>query len=249
MFHTFSFKIALHHEEFLSRSIVNPVKEDSKSRVQSWLDSYNPHEQSYSGLYVESDLDQFEPIYNVDVSWDSNINLVHDISNNFDNDQGFMHKSKLGYRCKNHDFIPVRNLEKTWDSKINFIPCENESRLESSSMNTDSVSLSIEIDYDADASSNETEFDLCNKSAIIQRNVIEHEAKTGLDLVKIANLWHEPVIRKLYYLEVYGIFYDSDSSELDFDLESETSDYESFKRSDAFWHSTPRIEKDHPYRF
>ena len=219
------------------------LTQDCQSRVQRWLDSYNPHEQSFSGLYVESECNQFEPIYNLDITWDSNINLVHNLSHNLDNDHQLMNKSRMDHKCNNRDFIPVRNLEKTWDSKINYIPCDDEPRLESSSMNTDSVTLSIEIDYDADASSNETEFDLCNKSAIIQRKVIKHEEKTGIDLAKIAKLWYEPVIRKLYYLEVYGIFYDSDSSEIDFDSESEISDDQGFKRSDAFWHSTPRIEK------
>ena len=110
-------------------------------------------------------------------------------------------------------------------------------------MKTDSVTLSIESEYDADASSSETEFDLNYKSAIIQQKVIEHVKKNGIDLEKIAKLWHEPVIRKLYHLEVYGIFCDFDSSEIDFDSESEISDDQGFKKSDAFCHSTPRTEK------
>ena len=98
------------------------MTENCRSRVQLWLESYNPDEQSYSGLYVESDCNQFEPIYNLYVSWGSNINLVHNRSHNLDNNQEFMHKSKLDHKCSNHDFIPVRNLEKTWDSQINYIP-------------------------------------------------------------------------------------------------------------------------------
>ena len=199
-----------------------------------WLDLYNPHEQSYSGLYVESDCKQFDPIYSLDVSWDSNINLVHNLVDNINNENQFIHKTNLDFKSSKNNFNPVRNLEKTWDYEINYVPREDESRFEWTSMNTDSVTLSIESEYDADASSNETEFDLNNKSAIIHRKVIEHEEKTGINLEKIAKLWHEPVIRKLYYLEVYGIFCDSDSSEFDFDSESKISDDQGFKKSDAF---------------
>ena len=170
---------------------------------------------------------------------------MHNLSDKIDNENQFMHKTNLDFKCSKHNFNPVRNLEKTWDSKINYIPCEDESILESSSMNTDSVTLSIESEYDADASSSETEFDLNYKSAIIQQKVIEHEKKKGIDLEKIAELWHEPVIRKLYCLEVYGIFCDSDSSEINFDSKSDISDDPDFKRSDAFWHSTlNRLKRD-----
>ena len=71
------------------------MTENCRSRVQLWLESYNPDEQSYSGLYVDSDCNQFEPIYNLYVSWGSNINLVHNRSHNLDNNQEFMHKSNL----------------------------------------------------------------------------------------------------------------------------------------------------------
>lgn len=222
------------------------MEKDRAARVQKWLDSVNLHEQSFSGLHIESNREDVEPAPNPDESMDSDYILKHYSSYCNEHDQSAIshYQSRLAHNSSYEESSPLDNdVEVAFRSKINSFICNGDSGLESTIQDSESGFSGNDSDYDADVSTSEAEFDLINKSIIVREKFLDHGRKKGLDLLKIASLFHEPVIRKLYYLEVYGIFYDSDSSEIEFDLESEYSDDQGFKPSQVFWHSTPRADK------
>ena len=176
-----------------NRRLINlPIlsSEERRLRVQNWVDSYNPVEQSYSGLHIGSN--QFETVSNSEVPRESN--------NNLDNDHQGLAKQ---------DFIPVGTLKITWNSK----DCNDESRSDPS-MNTGPVSVTIiDKDCDADASGNKIEFDLVNKTVTINRKLLEHAKKSGKICVRIGNFCDDPNVKKKLRYIILGIINKSETSQ------------------------------------
>ena len=183
-------------------SKLDGLKEGYESRVKRWLDSNNRYKQCHVGLYTETESRPFRPDFNMDVTWDSNINFVSTDDRAFENTMVLMQTTDRELKNGQMSFTPIYNMETKWKSNINLVSNNGATRLESS------------LDPDSDYSSNYTQCDErylstnygtnLRKPCVLSDDKIKRTVKATENDINFLDICELPAFKTLYFMEVYG---------------------------------------------
>ena len=189
-----SYEEALRREENEFMLQYLELLDRKRDRVSNWLDTMDTDEQSYSGLYLESDCSCNTSMYSIESSCDPMVNLGPKLN------------QRIASAIDSHPECnaSMHSIESRCNSKPNHASNDSDPRLDSS-LDSDSDYMSDTLDYEADISSNDLDVDNLQSNGTIFNHMAEIEDcfKPGGEYFGLyCDLFTKEVTR--LYKEFYG---------------------------------------------
>ena len=191
-----SYEEALRREENEFMLQYLELQDRKRDRVSNWLDTMDTDEQSYSGLYLESDCSCNTSMYSIESSSDPMVDLGPKLNPRTE--------SAIDSHPECSCNVSIRSIEPRCNSKLNHASNDSDPRLESS-LDSDSDYMSDTLDYEADISSNDLDEDNLQSKDTIFNHMAEIEDcfKPGGEYFGLyCDLFTKEVTR--LYKEYYG---------------------------------------------